>query len=1003
MNIKKLLHSGFSLKKSLMASFIIIILISLLSITGIFYNETSRQIDERFFQELNQTELLLKGSSDRITKGQMLWEATYRKPLMVVTNQVLENYKQTSQSPSEMNLSEIINLVDPNYRDRIDFILINESGVAEYATNKNDLNLDFSQWGPFYQTITDMRMNDTFRLDRAVRGFDVENPWRIFAYQPTPDHKFLVETTYKIYDDYSKERNVLSLYNLVTQVKEQNPRVLELDLIGSTGMITSNMDEIPVPANPEDTEIVMELYSIKGNRNFVDEQNQSITRFFFIESGDDESPAHEYINHVAKMVYSTKEYQQEKRFLLILAIYLLIISIVLAFTFAYLLSRFIFSPVNSLLEDLDKITKGDLSHPIRPSRHLEINRISKAVSQMVDSVRNSIKSLESSEKRYFSLFSNASDGIILWGKDSIIHANPAAHILFGWAADDEEQSEKSKSELIRTLLGKKVIPENEWELTVEIAGRGTCNLNIRLVRIVLDDIPMNLIQIRDITKETRMHEEIRRLADIVRNTQAGIIAGPVKNPDIVNKAYARMHGCTQDEVIKDGFFSQIHPDYKNVISAWIKTAEEKGNMTGEAIRIRKDGTEFPALHNLTMVTSDQSDHYLIMNVQDISDQIQVWKLTREKEILANSVDLLSSILENLPDSTFAIDISGNVLAWNKFMEILTGTSEKEMRAGEISPAQAIYQEKRPMLIDKIIKPELDISRYYSNVKDEDGIYSAEIIYYKSSGGTRYIWTVASPLYDSKGTLIGAIETIRDITELKEIHKKQSDLTEKLILLSSLNRHDIRNKITVIDGFRFFAENESTEPKVREILALQKKAIQDMRKLIEFSKTYQNIGIHEPAWHNIRELFERAVLQVSVDLILVCDIPPVEIYADDLIYQVFYNLADNSLRHGGNVTTIRLQIDTSGDVPRVIYEDDGQGVPDNEKEQIFLRGYGKNTGLGLFLIREILGITNISIIENGIYGRGVRFEIKIPGNHFRMIDDKKFNRVVPGLETRYQIE
>ena len=609
---------------------------------------------------------------------------------------------------------------------------------------------------------------------------------------------------------------------------------------------------------------------------------------------------------------------------------------------------------------------------------------------MIESVRNSIYSLELSEKRYYSLFSNASDAIILWGKDGIVHANPAAFTLFAWDTEDEKHTRvpdiQAQSEVIRTLLDKKKLPGDEWDQEIEIKGRGRCILNIRLVKMVLDDAPMSLIQIRDITKERRMLEEIHRLADIVRNTQAGIMAGPIQSPDIANEAYARMHGCTQEEAIKDGFFGPIHPDYKDSVPIWLKVAEEKGNMTGEATRIRKDGTEFPALHNLTMVSNNHGSEYLILNIQDISDQIQVWKLTLEKETLADSVNLLSSILENLPDPTFVIDITGNVLAWNKSMKILTRMSEEEVKEGKVSLAEAIYKEKRPLLIDKIIKPELDITGYYSNFKEEDGIYSADIAYHKSRGGTRYMWILASPLYNSKGMMIGAIETIRDITELKEAHKKQSELTDKLMLLSSLTRHDIRNKVTVIDGFRYFAESESTEPKVKELLALQKNAIQDMGKLIEFSKAYQDIGIHEPSWQNVCELFERAVQQASPDMKRVCDIPQAEIFADNLIYQVFYNLAENSVRHGGNVTTISLHIDTSGDSPIMVFEDDGQGIADREKEHVFLRGYGKNTGFGLFLIKEILAITGIGIVENGIYGQGVRFEMKIPGNNFRLTND-----------------
>ncbi|MCA1916373.1 hypothetical protein [Methanospirillum hungatei] len=185
-----------------MILFIGIIFISLISVTGYYYIETSKQIDERFRQDLNQTELGLKSASDRITKGQMLWEATYKKPLVTVTNLVLEEYERSNRTPFEMNFDDIITRIDPAYQDRIDIMLINTSGVAEYSTNKKELYLDFSKWGPFYKTITDMRMNDTFRLDRAVRGFDSDNPWRIFGYQPTSDHQYLIQTTYRIYDDY---------------------------------------------------------------------------------------------------------------------------------------------------------------------------------------------------------------------------------------------------------------------------------------------------------------------------------------------------------------------------------------------------------------------------------------------------------------------------------------------------------------------------------------------------------------------------------------------------------------------------------------------------------------------------------------------------------------------------------------------------------------------------------------------------------------------------------
>jgi signal transduction histidine kinase len=69
---------------------------------------------------------------------------------------------------------------------------------------------------------------------------------------------------------------------------------------------------------------------------------------------------------------------------------------------------------------------------------------------------------------------------------------------------------------------------------------------------------------------------------------------------------------------------------------------------------------------------------------------------------------------------------------------------------------------------------------------------------------------------------------------------------------------------------------------------------------------------------------------------------------------------------------------------LVFEDNGVGIPSSEKEMIFERGYGKNTGFGLFLIREILSITGLSIKENGIPGKGVRFEITVPQGVYRTI-------------------
>jgi signal transduction histidine kinase len=67
---------------------------------------------------------------------------------------------------------------------------------------------------------------------------------------------------------------------------------------------------------------------------------------------------------------------------------------------------------------------------------------------------------------------------------------------------------------------------------------------------------------------------------------------------------------------------------------------------------------------------------------------------------------------------------------------------------------------------------------------------------------------------------------------------------------------------------------------------------------------------------------------------------------------------------------------------ILYQDDGVGIPEQHKEEIFKRGFGSNSGLGLFFSREILDITHISIRETGESGKGVRFELLVPVEGFR---------------------
>ena len=223
----------------------------------------------------------------------------------------------------------------------------------------------------------------------------------------------------------------------------------------------------------------------------------------------------------------------------------------------------------------------------------------------------------------------------------------------------------------------------------------------------------------------------------------------------------------------------------------------------------------------------------------------------------------------------------------------------------------------------------------------------------------------------------------DIHERKRIEKTLRQANKQLVLLNSITRHDILNAITKLLAYLELAQRQTKSIVVAEILEKEKVIITTIQRQITFTRDYQNIGIRPPLWKDVRESIEAAKLGLDLEKIAVhIDIPDIEIFADDLVDKVFLNLMDNSIQHGDGVTLIRFSIEYQEKTLLLICEDDGKGIPDEEKDLVFEHSRGGQTHYGLFFSREILAITGLSIREDGIPGVGARFEITVPDGMFR---------------------
>jgi len=221
-------------------------------------------------------------------------------------------------------------------------------------------------------------------------------------------------------------------------------------------------------------------------------------------------------------------------------------------------------------------------------------------------------------------------------------------------------------------------------------------------------------------------------------------------------------------------------------------------------------------------------------------------------------------------------------------------------------------------------------------------------------------------------------------ERSRVEKALADANRKLNLMTSITRHDINNQTLALQAYIDFAENATTDPTVLQYLRKVRLAANTIQKQISFTKEYEDIGIHAPVWQDLRTRTEplRAFLKGTDITIKTRDLD-FEVYADPLLSKVFENLIDNSFRHGKHVQHITISTVPGEHGDRILrYEDDGEGVSEEDKKKIFQKGFGKNTGLGLFLSREILEITGITIRETGIPEKGALFEMHIPAEGYR---------------------
>jgi len=351
--------------------------------------------------------------------------------------------------------------------------------------------------------------------------------------------------------------------------------------------------------------------------------------------------------------------------------------------------------------------------------------------------------------------------------------------------------------------------------------------------------------------------------------------------------------------------------------------------------------------------------------RDITEQKKAEKALRESE------ETYRAILNGMNDTAWVIDFNGRFIDVNETAVRVLGYSREELlKMGPVDIDSSLTEAQIMELIRNMPKDKIQVFETSHRTKDGRIIpveISSSLITYK---GKTAILSIARDLTERK----------KAEAELKKLMEQLKMANEKLSVVGRWTRHDARNKLTVIKSNLYLAKKRvpSDDP-IRAYLDEIEIACDHIAKIFDFASAYEMLGVEERFYVDVGKIIDEAAALVSglnnVKLINKCH--GLQVLADSQLRQLFYNLIENSIKHGEKVSNISINYKLADENLEIIYEDNGVGIPEDAKGNLFKEGYGKGTGYGLYFTKRLCEMYGWEIHETGEYGKGARFIITVP--------------------------
>lgn len=462
--------------------------------------------------------------------------------------------------------------------------------------------------------------------------------------------------------------------------------------------------------------------------------------------------------------------------------------------------------------------------------------------------------------------------------------------------------------------------------------------------------------------EVALWESEEQFRSVVETTSDAVISLDSEGKiTFWNKAAERIYGYSADEVLGSEFTDllpeQYHEDFQEGLD---HISGEKSDFIGETIEsssIRKDGSEFPVMMTLSTWKTEKGTSFTII-VKDITEQ------KRAQEKLRSSEEKFRSFFEDTSVAIFINKIYGEVIEANPAAVEQTGYSRDELVGMNIAD-------------DLSVGEPVDVSLDRIKEKLREGETASFVEKKRRKDGTEY-WTEVTVTPIEFESEKATLSINQDITSRKRAQKREE-------FLHSLLRHDLRNKIQVVQGYLELLQDyeltEEQEKFLRKSMRGSKEAVELIEKVRTLRSVEQKEEEAKPVYigqilGNVVDRYEDQAEEEGIEMGY--DECECEVLGGSLLTELFSNLVEYSISNS-NCDKIRISCRESEDLCKVTVEDDGKGTPDGLKKAFngkFKAEEMSNLGLGLSLVKRIAESYGGSVKASDSKLGGARYEIQL---------------------------